>query len=85
MTSTSACGRPAAFARPSPPGSAIWKTPTGKANFIAPDSLDDNPDMPGRPDVLRLITLRSDGQFNTTIYSYDDRFRGVYGTRRCCS
>ncbi|MDB5896326.1 MAG: formate dehydrogenase, partial [Rhodoferax sp.] len=25
---------------------------------------------------------RSDDQFNTTIYSLDDRFRGVYGTRR---
>jgi anaerobic selenocysteine-containing dehydrogenase len=32
--------------------------------------------------VLRLFTLRSNGQFNTTIYSHDDRFRGIYGTRR---
>jgi anaerobic selenocysteine-containing dehydrogenase len=32
--------------------------------------------------VLRLMTLRSDDQFNTTIYSLDDRFRGIYGTRR---
>jgi anaerobic selenocysteine-containing dehydrogenase len=32
--------------------------------------------------VLRLMTLRSDDQFNTTIYSSDDRFRGVYGTRK---
>jgi anaerobic selenocysteine-containing dehydrogenase len=31
--------------------------------------------------VLRMITLRSNGQFNTTIYSYDDRFRGIRGTR----
>jgi anaerobic selenocysteine-containing dehydrogenase len=28
------------------------------------------------------MTLRSDDQFNTTIYSLDDRFRGIYGTRR---
>ena len=29
-----------------------------------------------------MMTMRSDDQFNTTIYSLDDRFRGVYGTRR---
>ncbi len=27
------------------------------------------------------MTLRSNDQFNTTIYGYDDRFRGVSGTR----
>jgi anaerobic selenocysteine-containing dehydrogenase len=32
-------------------------------------------------EVLPLITLRSNSQFNTTIYSYDDRFRGIYGSR----
>jgi anaerobic selenocysteine-containing dehydrogenase len=31
--------------------------------------------------VLRLITLRSNDQFNTTIYGYSDRFRGIEGTR----
>ena len=36
---------------------------------------------PERRDVLQLITLRSNGQFNTTVYGYDDRFRGVKGTR----
>ncbi|WP_020181475.1 FdhF/YdeP family oxidoreductase [Methylopila sp. M107] len=59
-----------------------WNTKTGKANFIFPQSLDENPDMPApQPDALRLITLRSNDQFNTTIYGYDDRFRGVDGTR----
>jgi anaerobic selenocysteine-containing dehydrogenase len=33
------------------------------------------------PGALRLMTLRSDSQFNTTIYSLDDRFRGIKGTR----
>jgi anaerobic selenocysteine-containing dehydrogenase len=28
-----------------------------------------------------MITLRSNDQFNTTIYGYDDRFRGIHGTR----
>jgi anaerobic selenocysteine-containing dehydrogenase len=27
------------------------------------------------------MTLRSNDQFNTTVYGYDDRFRGVHGTR----
>jgi anaerobic selenocysteine-containing dehydrogenase len=27
------------------------------------------------------MTLRSNDQFNTTVYGYDDRFRGVKGTR----
>jgi anaerobic selenocysteine-containing dehydrogenase len=40
--------------------------------------LEEDPDMPVRkPDALRLTTIRSDNQFNTTIYAMDDRFRGV--------
>ncbi len=31
--------------------------------------------------MLRLATLRSHDQYNTTIYSLDDRYRGVFGTR----
>ncbi len=59
----------------------IWNTASGKATFIVPDGLDANPDTIKRPDVLQLITLRSNDQFNTTIYGYDDRFRGIKGTR----
>ncbi len=60
-----------------------WDTKTGKANFIVPPGLEADPDMASdRRDVLDLITLRSNDQFNTTIYGYDDRFRGVSGTRR---
>ena len=33
------------------------------------------------PDVLRLTTIRSFGQFNTTIYGDHDTFRGIHGTR----
>jgi anaerobic selenocysteine-containing dehydrogenase len=28
-----------------------------------------------------LLTIRSNNQFNTTIYGYDDRLRGIHGTR----
>lgn len=31
--------------------------------------------------LLRLATLRSHDQYNTTIYSLDDRYRGVFGGR----
>uniref|UniRef100_UPI00260EEBD0 molybdopterin dinucleotide binding domain-containing protein n=1 Tax=Bradyrhizobium sp. TaxID=376 RepID=UPI00260EEBD0 len=31
--------------------------------------------------VFELMTLRADGQFNTTIYTEDDRFRGIQGSR----
>ena len=27
------------------------------------------------------MTMRSNDQFNTTVYGYDDRFRGIDGTR----
>jgi len=54
-----------------------------KANFIVPDGLEADPDTPAvHPDVLELMTIRSDDQLNTTIYSLDDRFRGIYGTRK---
>lgn len=74
---------PGGFHRPLPPRMRIWKTESGKANFIVPTSLDADPDMEMPHDgVLRLMTLRSNDQFNTTIYGYHDRFRGVSGTRR---
>jgi len=73
---------PGGFHRPLPARERVWKTETGKANFTVPKSLDENPDAPARADdVLQLVTVRSNDQFNTTIYGYHDRFRGVKGTR----
>jgi molybdopterin-dependent oxidoreductase alpha subunit len=73
---------PGGFHRDLPARKRVWKTATGRANFITPRGLDENLDMPdaGR-DSLRLMTLRSNDQFNTTIYGYRDRFRGIEGTR----
>lgn len=74
---------PGGFRRPLPACQREWHTATGKANFKVPEALGEDPDMPAAgPDVLRLFTIRSDSQFNTTVYTLDDRFRGVYGTRR---
>ena len=72
---------PGGFRKPLAAAERIWKTPSGKAEFTTPDELPGNPDMDGGAGVLRLFTIRSDGQFNTTIYSNDDRFRGVRGSR----
>jgi molybdopterin-dependent oxidoreductase alpha subunit len=73
---------PGGFRRPLPATERRWKTPTGKANFVVPEALQEDPDMPAAgDDVLRLMTMRGDDQFNTTIYGLNDRFRGVHGTR----
>lgn len=72
------------FHRPIPAAQRQWKTETGTARFVSPRSLDENDDVSsgfGARDVIQLMTLRSNDQFNTTIYGYDDRFRGVHGTR----
>ena len=73
---------PGGFHRPLPARERVWKTKTGRANIITPKGLDEDLDMPhtGR-DVMRLMTLRSNDQFNTTVYGYSDRFRGINGTR----
>ena len=72
---------PGGFRKPLGAANRIWKTESGKANFTVPEALQGNPDLKGGANTLRLFTVRSDGQFNTTIYSHDDRFRGVYGSR----
>jgi len=74
--------QPGGFQRPIPARQRIWKTPSGRAHFVIPTAMDADPDMaqPGA-NVLRLLTIRSNDQFNTTIYGYDDRFRGIHGTR----
>ncbi|TGT78856.1 formate dehydrogenase, partial [Mesorhizobium sp. M8A.F.Ca.ET.161.01.1.1] len=60
-----------------------WVTSSGKANFLTPDRLfPEFPPEASGPDVLHLSTLRSNDQFNTTVYGYSDRFRGVEGTRQ---
>ena len=54
-----------------------FHTETGKARFSA-NRLEYVTLPPGR---LLLQTIRSHDQFNTTVYSYDDRYRGVHGSR----
>jgi molybdopterin-dependent oxidoreductase alpha subunit len=72
--------KPGGFHRPNPARERIWKTATGKANFIVPPLLTAT-GFDDAPDRFRLMTMRSNDQFNTTVYGYDDRFRGIDGTR----
>ena len=71
---------PGGFYRGNAARDRVWKTESGKAEFTVPDHLSAAgfEDAPGR---YRLMTLRSNDQFNTTIYGYSDRLRGIEGTR----
>ena len=71
---------PGGFYRGNGARERIWKTKTGKAQFTAPAMLaaTDVADVDGR---YRLVTVRSNDQFNTTIYGYSDRLRGIEGKR----
>ncbi|EMR0600884.1 TPA: FdhF/YdeP family oxidoreductase [Stenotrophomonas maltophilia] len=63
-----------------PPRRRVWPTPNGKANILVMSGLHVD-DPVHDPDMLRLATVRSHDQYNTTIYSYNDRYRGVYNDR----
>ncbi|MGN6658140.1 MAG: FdhF/YdeP family oxidoreductase [Achromobacter mucicolens] len=71
---------PGGFRLPLPPTERIWKTASGKAEFISFAGLREDPDIV-EGNILRLTTLRSHDQYNTTIYGLDDRYRGVFGRR----
>ncbi len=71
---------PGGFWKGNPASHRKWETESGRAEFNVPRALNAAgfADKEGR---FRLVTLRSNDQFNTTIYGYDDRFRGIRGTR----
>jgi molybdopterin-dependent oxidoreductase alpha subunit len=62
------------------PQNREWKTATGRANFLVCNGVAEDPDV-AEPATLRLATIRSHDQYNTTIYSLNDRYRGVFGGR----
>ena len=54
-----------------------FNTPDKKARLtINPVNFNKNPETP-----FILMTVRSHDQFNTTIYGYDDRYRGISNSR----
>jgi molybdopterin-dependent oxidoreductase alpha subunit len=72
--------QPGGFHLTNPPRDRVWNTATGRANFLIFPGVEEDPFL-ANPDMLRLMTLRSHDQYNTTIYSLNDRYRGVFGGR----
>jgi len=72
--------KPGGFRMPLPPTERLWPTPTGKAMFSVYGGVAEDPQV-FTDGVIRLVTLRSHDQYNTTIYALDDRYRGVFGRR----
>jgi molybdopterin-dependent oxidoreductase alpha subunit len=73
----------------------VFPTPDGKARFFVHALVDERASAGSdhvkrsglkpllRP-LLQLMTVRSHDQYNTTVYSANDRYRGVHGLRRVC-
>ncbi|GLS90485.1 oxidoreductase [Psychromonas marina] len=63
-----------------------WQTASKKAQFMTHDLpthlLPANLRALSKDPVFVLQTMRSHDQYNTTIYGFDDRYRGVYGERK---
>jgi molybdopterin-dependent oxidoreductase alpha subunit len=55
-----------------------WSGIGGRARF----TLAHAPDLRLPPGQLRMMTIRSHDQYNTTVYGLDDRYRGIRGERR---
>jgi molybdopterin-dependent oxidoreductase alpha subunit len=56
-----------------------WATPDKRAHFMLARGIEE--DQPLGDGELMLTTLRAHDQYNTTIYSLNDRYRGVKGRR----
>ncbi|GAB3648625.1 FdhF/YdeP family oxidoreductase [Hymenobacter agri] len=69
---------PGGFYLPNGPRERKFTTKDGKAHF----STTTLEKYEVAPDQLILMTVRSHDQFNTTIYEYNDRYRGIHGERR---
>ncbi|MCX7640594.1 MAG: FdhF/YdeP family oxidoreductase [Pyrinomonadaceae bacterium] len=66
------------FYLPNPPRERIFLTDSGRAKFI----VNYIEPIKCEKDELLLTTIRAHDQFNTTIYSESDRYRGISGSRR---
>lgn len=73
------------FHLPNAAAARVWNTASKRAQFTHSLTPLSNPLQRAKarfgPDVLILMTIRSHDQFNTTVYSNDDRYRGIQGNR----
>ncbi len=56
----------------------VFKTASGKAQF----TVHELPHHDLEPDQFLMMTIRSHDQFNTTVYTENDRYRGITNDRR---
>lgn len=66
------------FYLPNGPRDGNFTTPDGKAHFTVAQVESEEL----AEDQFILMTLRSHDQFNTVVYGYDDRYRGIEKSRR---
>ena len=69
---------PSGFLLPNVARDRTFSKTEGRAHFTVAAL----PELALPPGRLRMMTIRSHDQYNTTIYGLDDRYRGVRGERR---
>ena len=69
---------PSGFYLPNAARERVFKTPSGKAMF----TVHWLPEHKLEPGQFLMMTIRSHDQFNTSVYSANDRYRGITGNRR---
>ncbi|MEP6920103.1 MAG: FdhF/YdeP family oxidoreductase [bacterium] len=70
--------RPGGFHLPSAPRERVFRTPSERAAF----TIHELPRIDLGPGQFLMMTIRSHDQFNTSIYSHNDRYRGIHNGRR---
>src|SRR5689334_11856366 len=70
--------QPGGFYLPNAARERVFKTPTGKAEF----TVHELPRHDLGPDQFLMMTIRSHDQFNTSVYTLNDRYRGISDDRQ---
>src|SRR5215216_4707958 len=69
---------PGGFYLPNAARNRVFNTKTAKAQF----TVHELPQHALGPDQFLMMTIRSHDQFNTSVYTENDRYRGISGDRR---
>ena len=69
---------PGGFYLPNAARNRVFNTASGKAEF----TVHELPEHNLAPDQFLMMTIRSHDQFNTSVYSSNDRYRGISDDRR---
>jgi molybdopterin-dependent oxidoreductase alpha subunit len=69
---------PGGFYLPNAARDRVFNTKSGKAKF----TIHELSRLKLEPDQFLMMTIRSHDQFNTSVYSSNDRYRGIKGGRR---